>query len=106
MTKAPSKAKNHDHDEPDEPNGGQTDPPPYDPPAAEPTQEELDKAKPSLSPQEAEQLLRAGHRLRKRGDDPKHWIAMTRHDGEMAIAIAASPEAIASFLDADLIISE
>lgn len=59
-----------------------------------PTQAELDADIPPLSKDEALQLLKAGHRLRVKGEDPSQWIAMTRHAGELAISFPATAEAI------------
>lgn len=65
----------------------------------QPTQAELDANKVPLSKDEAEALLRAGHRLRIKGDSPLNWVSMTRHAGAMAISYNATPEAIADLLD-------
>lgn len=66
-----------------------------------PTQAELDADKEPLSKDEALQLLKAGHRLRVKGEDPSQWIAMTRHAGELAISFPATDEAIDEELGAN-----
>ncbi len=94
MSKAPSRKS-----DPDDPQDEKD-------PNAPPSQLELDESKPSLKPEEAAALLRAGHRLRKRGDDPANWIAMTRHQNDLVLSIPATPDALAGVLKEDLIIGE
>lgn len=85
---------------------------PDDPTASEdqdlpPTQDELDQDIPPLPRDQAEQLLRAGHRLRIKGDDPKLWVTMTRHAGDLCIAYPALPEALDDLLGrGDLILAD
>jgi hypothetical protein len=70
----------------------------------QPTQAELDRDKKPLDKVEAEQLLRAGHRLRIKGASPLNWVAMTRHADQMAISYNATPEAVEKLLNSgDLI---
>jgi hypothetical protein len=71
-----------------------------------PDQAELDKDKPTLKKEEAEQLLRGGHKLRRRGDPPANWISMTRHGPDLVIAMAATPETIDHFLAEEYILAE
>lgn len=73
---------------------------------APPTQAEIDKDRKPLDKAEAEQLLRAGTRLRIKGEDPANWIAMSRHAGDMVISYAATPEAIEEALDHELIVAD
>ncbi len=73
----------------------------------QPTQAELDADRSPLTKVEAEALLRAGHRLRIKGDSPLNWVSMTRHAGAMAISYNATPQAIADLLDdKDLILAD
>lgn len=72
-----------------------------------PTQDEIDQDKAPLPRDQAEQLLRAGHRLRIKGDDPKLWVTMTRHAGDLCIAYPALPEALDDLLGrGDLILAD
>jgi hypothetical protein len=71
-----------------------------------PSQADLDADKEPLSKDEALQLLKAGHRLREKGQDPSHWIAMTRHGGDLAVSYAATEEEIEAALGDDLILAE
>lgn len=81
--------------------------PPAEPPAPPPpTQAELDAQKEPLSREEALNLLRAGHRLRRKGDDSSHWIAMTRHGADLGLTIAATKEALDDALAHDLLVAE
>ena len=82
--------------------------PPIDPNAKppEPTQAEKDKDRQPLTKEEAEQLLRAGTRLRIKGEDPANWIAMSRHSGDMAISYAATAEAIEEALSHELLVAD
>ena len=88
--KAPTK---HTYDEPD------PAPPPTEPPPA--------PEKPPLDPKEVEALLRGGHKLVKRGDDPKtNWISMTRVGDQLALCHAVTEEAIADIVKQDLVLAE
>jgi hypothetical protein len=69
-------------------------------------QAELDKDKPTLKKEEAEQLLRSGTRLRRRGDPPANWISMTRHGNDMVIAMNATPEMLDHFLAEEYITAD
>jgi hypothetical protein len=73
---------------------------------APPSQAELDADREPLSREEAEQLLRAGTRLRIKGEDPANWIAMSRHSGDLAVAYAATPEAIDVALSHELLVAD
>lgn len=64
-----------------------------------PTQAEKDAGRIPLSEEEALQLLKAGHRLRHKGDDPSNWVGMSRHGGELAVSFAATEAEIASLFD-------
>jgi hypothetical protein len=78
------------------------------PPAAPTPENQADKDK-DLEPlkrDDAEALLRSGHRLRRKGDDPTNWIAMTRHGNDMGITVAATPDALDHFLSEDLVLAE
>jgi hypothetical protein len=76
------------------------------PAAAAPTQAELDADKTPLDPAEAEQLMRAGHRLRIKGEPPMNWICMTRHSGDLAISYAATDDNIKEALGHDLLLAD
>jgi len=82
---------------------GQRDPNVQEPP---PNQAEIDRDREPLDKAEAEQLLRAGTRLRIKGEDPANWIAMSRHGGDMVISYAATPEAIEEALENELIVAD
>jgi hypothetical protein len=69
-------------------------------------QAELDADKPTLTKEEAEQLLRGGHKLRRKGDPVESWISMTRHGDDLVIALAATPETIEHFLSEEYILAE
>jgi hypothetical protein len=69
-------------------------------------QAELDKDKKTLKKEEAEQLLRSGTRLRRRGDPPENWISMTRHGSDMVIAMNATPEMLEHFLTEEYITAD
>lgn len=72
-----------------------------------PTQDDIDQDKAPLARDQAEQLLRAGHRLRIKGDDPANWVTMTRHAGDLCIAYPALPEALDDLLGrGDLILAD
>jgi hypothetical protein len=74
---------------------------------SEPTQADLDADKEPLAPDEAERLLRAGHRLRRKGDDPANWVTMSRHAGELVLATAASEELVRQTVNVgDLILAD
>jgi hypothetical protein len=75
-------------------------------PVEEQSQEEKDADKEPLKREEAEQLLRSGHRLRRKGDDPRNWIAMTRHGPDLGITMAATDLALDHFLGEDLILAD
>lgn len=75
-------------------------------PPGPPSQAELDKDLPAIAREEAEQLLRAGHRLRRRGDDPANWIAMTRHGPDLGLTVAATEAVLDHTLSADLVLAE
>jgi hypothetical protein len=75
-------------------------------PESEKTQAEKDADREPLAKEQAEQLLRNGHRLRRKGDDPANWVAMTRHGSDLGITVAATQEAIDHFLSEDLILAE
>lgn len=79
-------------------------------PKGTPSQAELDKDIPPVKPDEAEALLKAGHRLRKRGDDPQtQWIAITRQKGDLVICFPATEDNIKDYIDKagdDLILAE
>jgi hypothetical protein len=75
-------------------------------PAHVPTQEEKDADKPPFSKEEAEQLLRSGHRLRVKGTDPSNWIAMSRHGGDMAVSYAATDDELDVVLSQALILAD
>lgn len=82
------------------------DPPPAADPNAPPSQADLDTNTPALDPKEAEQLLRAGHRLRVKGDDPANWVSMTRQSGDMTIAFNATPDKLQQILSQPLILAD
>jgi hypothetical protein len=69
-------------------------------------QAELDKDKPTLKREEAEQLLRSGTRLRRRGDPAANWISMTRHGPDLVIAMNATPEMLDHFLSEEYITAD
>jgi hypothetical protein len=75
------------------------------PPPA-PTQAEKDADKEPLDSQQAEQLMRAGHRLRIKGEPPSNWICMTRHSGDLAISYAATDDNIKEALGHDLLLAD
>lgn len=92
-----------DQPDPQEPQASDPDAPP----AEAPTQADLDADKAPLARDQAEQLLRAGHRLRIKGDDPANWVTMTRHAGDLCIAYPALPEALDELLGrGDLILAD
>ena len=108
MAKTPSR-NDDDYDRaPAKPAAKPAAPAPDDPDAKppEPTQAEKDKDRPPLAKDEAEQLLRAGTRLRIKGEDPSNWIAMSRHSGDMAISYAATAEAIEEALSHELLVAD
>jgi hypothetical protein len=84
----------------DAPQGDATSPPPA------PTQAELDADKQPLDPAEAEQLMRAGHRLRVKGQPPSEWICMTRHSGDLAISFAATDDKIKDVVAQELLLAD
>lgn len=47
----------------------------------------------ALPKEQALALLKAGHRLRKKGDDPDKWVAICRHRGDLVIAYPLTEEA-------------
>jgi hypothetical protein len=75
-------------------------------PQEQPSQAELDQDKPTLKKEDAEQLLRSGTKLRRKGDDPANWISMTRHGTDLVIALAATPETIEHFLAEEYILAD
>jgi len=84
---------------------GENPTPEEQPPADEPsppTQAEKDEGLLPLKREDAEQLLRSGHRLRRIGDDPANWVTMTRHADDYVLAFAATKEAIDDVLSHDL----
>jgi hypothetical protein len=96
MTRQPTQYRSAPPREPDAP-----------PADAPPTQAELDEAKEPLKREEAEQLIRAGTKLRHKGADPQEWFSMTRIGDALAIAFHATPAAIDQLLDQDdLIVAE
>jgi hypothetical protein len=107
MAKTPQRS-HHAHPQPARRPDRDYEPPQAQAPAedAPPTQAELDRDREPLSPDEAEQLLRAGTRLRIKGEDPANWIAMSRHSGDLAVAYAATPEAIEVALNHELLVAD
>jgi hypothetical protein len=71
-----------------------------------PSQAELDADREPLKPEEAEQLLRAGHRLRIKGDDPANWVTISRHAGDLVVSFAATAERIKDITSQPLLLAE
>lgn len=91
--------------DPNQQSGGDIDQ--ADDPSRPKTQAELDEDKPPLSKDEAIALLKAGHRLRIKGDDPTNWLAMTRHGGDLVVSYPATDEAVDEALaSGDFILAE
>ena len=89
-----------DNPNPDPPDAaGEAEPPPEaeHPEPEAPPEKVVDKA-------EVEQLLRAGHRMHRKGDDPKNWVTMARVGGELAIAFALTDEMLHDLLGEDLVL--
>ena len=88
-------------------------PPPATPGVAQPDQQEANQpAEPPAKPErpvakeEAGQLLRAGHRLRKKGDAPEQWFAATRLFGQLCIVRPLDEATEKEALDEDLVLGD
>ena len=102
MSKEPQPAKHPTASAPARP-AKDSDGPQEQPPIS---QADLDMDLPKISREDAEQLLRAGHRLRRRGDKPANWIAMTRHGPDLGLTVAATQDVLDLTLSEDLVLAE
>jgi hypothetical protein len=75
-------------------------PQPDDPNAKPPPEER------AVAPEEALQLFRAGHRLKKRGDPPDKWFAAFRLHNTLVICYPVDEEIEKHVLDQDLVLAD
>jgi hypothetical protein len=73
-------------------------PKPDDPDAKPPAEEKV------LEKEEALQLFRAGHRLKKKGDPPEKWLAATRIGGHLVICYPVDEEIEKTVLGQQLVL--
>jgi hypothetical protein len=88
---------------------------PAQPPAArpgvaqrdqQPQPEEEAPPERTVAPEEAAQLFRAGHRLKKRGDPPENWFAAFRLHNTLVICYPVTEDIEKQVLEQDLVLAD
>jgi hypothetical protein len=75
-------------------------PQPDDPDAKPPPEER------AVDPNEALQLFRSGHRLKKRGDPPENWFAAFRLHNTLVICYPVTEDIEKQVLEQDLVLAD
>ena len=60
----------------------------------------------AVAPEEAAQLFRSGHRLKRRGDPPDKWFAAFRLHNTLVICYPIDDETEKHVLDQDLVLAD